>query len=218
MGVAHRNLVEAFPVLGLRVTAGPIELAGIDDTTLIALANVAADGVHADDRMPFLHPWTRTPPGDFHRQFLQYHWGVRSGFSADAWSLDLAVRHEGVLVGTQGVMTKDFLATRTGETGSWLGQRFQGRGIGRAMRQALCALLFDHLGFEQITSSAFADNPASNHVSRAVGYLPNGVRRVPRDGTWVTSNDYLLTPDALVRGPELAVTGVDPLRRLIGLD
>ena len=167
-------------MLGLRVTAGPIELAGIDDTTLIALANVAADGVQADDRMPYLHPWTRTPPGDFHRQFLQYHWRVRSGFSADAWSLDLAVRHEGVLVGTQGVMTKDFLATRTGETGSWLGQRFQGRGIGRAMRQALCALLFDHLGFEQITSSAFADNPASNHVSRAVGYLPNGVRRVPR--------------------------------------
>ena len=59
---------------------------------------------------------------------------------------------------------------------------------------------------------AFENDP------EAVGYLPNGVRRVARDGTWVTSNDYLLTPDALVRGPELTVTGVDPLRRLIGLD
>lgn len=218
MAVEHRTLAEAYPVLGLRVTAGPVELSGMDDDTLAALANIAADGIHPDDRMPFLQPWTRTAPGEFHRQFLQYHWGVRSGFSPDAWSLDLAVRHQGELVGTQGVMTRSFLATRTGETGSWLGQRFQGRGIGTAMRQALCALLFDHLGFEQITSSAFADNPASNHVSHRVGYRANGVRRVPRDDTWVTSNEYLLTPDDLVRGPELTVTGVEPLRRLIGLD
>lgn len=218
MSAEHRILTEAYPALGVRIVAGPIELHGMDDDTLIALANLAADGVHADDRMPFTVPWTRSPPETFHLQFLQHHWGVRSRFAADAWNLDLAVRHEGELVGSQGVGTRDFLATRTGETGSWLGQRFQGRGIGTLMRQTLCTFLFDHLDFEQITSSAFADNPASNQVSRKVGYRANGVERAAREGTWGASNKYLLTPDALVRGPELTVTGVEPLRRLIGIE
>ncbi len=218
MAAAHRTLAEAYPVLGLRIVAGPVELHGMDDDTLIALADLAAEGIHDDDAMPFLQPWTRTPAERFHLQYLQHHWGVRSRFSPQAWDLDLAVRHEGELVGTQGVMTSNFLATRTGETGSWLGRRFQGRGIGTLMRRTLCAFLFDHLDFQEVTSSAFADNPASNEVSRKVGYLPNGVRRTARDGTWVAAHQHLLTPDALVRGPELAVTGVEPVRRLIGLE
>lgn len=185
---------------------------------MLALADLAAHGVHGDDEMPFLQPWTRTPPERFHLQYLQHHWGVRSRFAPGAWDLDLAVRHDGELVGSQGVTTRDFLATRIGETGSWLARRFQGCGIGTLMRQTLCAFLFDHLDFEQITSSAFADNPASNRVSTKVGYRANGVQRVPRNGTWVASNEYLLTPDALVRGPELTVTGVVSVRRLIGLE
>lgn len=218
MTIDHRALAEAYPVLGLRIVAGPIELSGMDDDTLFALANLAADGVHGEDEMPFLQPWTRTPAERFQLQYLQHHWGVRSRFSADAWDLDLAVRHHGELVGTQGVSTRGFLATRTGETGSWLGRRFQGRGIGTLMRRTLCAFLFDHLGFEQITSSAFADNPASNQVSQKVGYRLNGVRRVPRNNSWVSSNDYLLTPDTLVRGPALTVAGAKPVRKLIGLE
>jgi RimJ/RimL family protein N-acetyltransferase len=39
------------------------------------------------------------------------------------------------------------------------------------MRQAMCALLFDHLEAEEITSAAFTDNPASLAVSRKVGYI-----------------------------------------------
>ncbi|MFT4296599.1 MAG: GNAT family protein [Micropruina sp.] len=218
MTAEHRTLAEAYPVLGLRIVAGPIELSGMDDDTLIALANLAVGGIHGEDEMPFAAPWTRTPPERFQLQYLQHHWGVRSRFAPAAWDLDLAVRYEGELVGSQGVMTRDFLATRTGETGSWLGRRFQGRGIGTLMRQTFCAFLFDHLGFDEITSSAFADNPASNQVSRKVGYRPNGVGRKARDDTWVTSNEYLLTPDALVRGPGLSVTGVEPVRRLIGLE
>ncbi len=218
MTIGRRTLAEAYPVLGLRIVAGPIELAGMDDDTLIALADLAAEGIHGDDEMPFQQPWTRTPAERFHLHYLQHHWGVRSRFAPGAWDLDLAVRYEGELAGTQGVSTRDFLATRTGETGSWLGRRFQGRGIGTLMRQALCAFLFDHLDFEQITSSAFDDNPASNQVSQKVGYRLNGVQRVPRNETWVSSNEYLLAPDALVRGPQLTVTGAEPVRKLIGLE
>ena len=221
------SLATAYPVLGLRVTAGPIELSGVDDDTLIELANLALEGVHAPDAMPFLFPWTLAPADRFHRGFLQYHWGARAGFGPERWALELAVRHEGELVGIQGVTTEEFLLTRTGETGSWLSARHQGRGIGTMMRQAICAFLFDHLDFAEITSAAFVDNAASNAVSRKVGYRPNGtVRKLrgrtaadPEDGRVAAlENRYLLTPDDLVRGPELSVEGVAPVRRLIGLD
>ena len=92
-------------------------------------------------------------------------------------TLDLAVRVDGQLAGVQGFSTKDYLVVRTGETGSWLGATFQGRGLGTAMRQAMCALLFDHLDAEEVTSAAFTDNPASLAVSRKVGYTDNGTHR-----------------------------------------
>jgi len=108
--------------------------------------------------------------------------------------------------------------TRVGETGSWLGREFQGRGIGTAMRQAICAFAFDHLGAEQITSAAFTDNPASNAASRKVGYRPNGlIRKARRDGEWQDSQKWLLTPETFVRGVTITASGVDAFRSLIRL-
>lgn len=210
-------LAEAFAPFALRVTAGPLEMSVPDDPTLLALADLAAHGIHDADRMPFDVPWTQAPPEQFTRLFLQYHWGVRAEFGPDAWRLELAVRYDGELVGMQGLAAHDFLAVRSAETGSWLGRAHQGRGIGTMMRQAICALAFDHLGVEQITSGAFVDNEASNAVSRKVGYRPNGVVRKPRDGRWVANQRYLLTPDALVRGPAISVHGAAQVRHLIGL-
>ena len=83
--------------------------------------------------------------------------------------------YDGRLVGSQGFSTRDFLITRIGETGSWLGREFHGIGIGTAMRKVICAFIFDYLGAKFITSSAYADNPASLGVSRKCGYRQNGV-------------------------------------------
>jgi RimJ/RimL family protein N-acetyltransferase len=77
--------------------------------------------------------------------------------------------YDGRLVGSQGFSTRDFLVTRIGETGSWLGREFHDRGIGTAMRKVICAFIFDYLGATFITSSAYADNPASLRVSRKCG-------------------------------------------------
>lgn len=139
---------------------------------------------------------------------------MRAAFSPEAWTLDLAVRRDGVIVGVQGVVTTDFVVTRTGSTGSWLGREFQGQGIGTLMRQAMCALLFDHLGATEVTSAAFTDNPASRAVSRKVGYADNGTDRVRRrPGELAISQRLVLTPEAFVRpAAPLSVTGVQPLR------
>ncbi|MGI8679323.1 MAG: GNAT family N-acetyltransferase [Jatrophihabitans sp.] len=94
---------------------------------------------------------------------------IHPPFTPERWLFDLVVRCDGEIVGTQGCGTTNYLTTRTGDTGSWLGRAHQGNGIGTAMRQPVCALLFDYLDAAEITSGAFLDNPASYAVSRFIG-------------------------------------------------
>lgn len=143
------------PLLGLRIQAGPVELRGITDDLLGPLADLAARGIHDPDTMPFSFPWTAVPPEELPKNFAQHHWKVRASFAPQKWSMELAVFWNGELAGIQGISTKDYLVTRVGESGSWLGLAFQGRGIGTAMRQVLCAFMFDHLEADHITSAAF---------------------------------------------------------------
>lgn len=215
-----RRVEDLLPVLALRVTAGPLELRGITDEVLAELCELAERGIHAPGEMPFNVPWSQAPPEDLARNTAQHYWRCRGAFSTDAWDLHLATYLEGRLVGTQGFSTSSYLVTRSGETGSWVGREHQGAGIGTAMRQAMCALLFDHLGAAEITSGAFLDNPASLAVSRKVGYRENGVRRqVRREGELALNQRLVLTPDDFVRGPHpVEVQGLAAFRRSIGLD
>lgn len=212
------TIADVYPVLGLRVRAGSLELRGLTDDDIVALGELAQRGVHPPDRMPFYHPWTDAPAEEIPLGMAQYHWGVRARFSPAAWSLDLGVWDDGVLVGTQGFSTHDYLLTRTGETGSWLGQAHQSHGIGTRMRQAICALAFDHLDAVEITSGAYLDNPASIAVSHKVGYVDNGItRKTRRDGV-AEHLAFRLTPETFVRGEPIEVEGIEAVRRLIGLD
>lgn len=212
------TIADIYPVLGLRIRAGDLEMRGLSDDDLAALGELAQRGVHPPEQMPFYQAWTDAPPERLPLLLAQYHWSVRSGFSQARWSLDLGVWWEGELVGTQGVGGTDYLVTRTGETGSWLGMSHQGRGIGTRMRQAMCAFVFDHLDAVEITSGAYLDNPASIAVSHKVGYVDNGITRKTRRGDQVAEHLALrLTPETFVRGEPIEVDGVEPLRRLIGL-
>jgi RimJ/RimL family protein N-acetyltransferase len=213
------TIADVYPVLRLRITAGPLELRGISDEDIAALADLAGRGVHPPELMPFSTPWTDVTAAELPLRVAQYYWGSRASFSPAHWALDLAVAWEGEVVGTQGFRTSDYLVTRTGETGSWLGREHQGKGIGTRMRQAMCAFLFDCLDAQQIASGAFVDNPASLAVSRKVGYRANGLRRmVRRPGEWQLNQALVLTPDTFIRGPDITVEGLEPVRRLIGLE
>jgi Acetyltransferase (GNAT) domain len=149
----------------------------------------------------------------------QYHWGQRAAFSVARWSADFAVFCDGELVGSQGISAHDYLITRTGETGSWLGRRYQGKGTGTAMRQVICAFAIDCLDAEQITSAAYAGNPASLAVSRKCGYTENGQEPRARMGKRATLQRIVLEPAGLVRYEHgLTVRGLPEFRRSIGLD
>lgn len=214
------TVAEILPALSLRITAGPLELRGIGDEDLAALCELAGRGIHPPERMPFYFPWTDVPLDVLPLNIAQYHWRVRAEFSVGSWALPLGVWHDGVLVGSQSLESTNYLVTRSAETGSWLGREYQGRGIGTAMRQAICAFAFDHLDAAEVTSGAFTDNPASLSVSRTVGYRANGVVRVQRrTGELAVQQKFRLVADDLVRGEHpITVTGLAPFRRAIGLD
>ena len=121
--------------------------------------------------MPFGVAWTDDLTQD---SFLEYHRSLRESWSPASWKIDLVVWVEGELVGVQGIGADAFAQERTVATGSWLGSRFQGRGIGTEMRTAVLELAFGPLGAVAVTSSAFEANAASRRVSEKLGYAVVG--------------------------------------------
>ena len=212
---------EIWPFAGLRVVSGDLELRYLDDDLLLRLAALAGQGVHDPDAMPFLTPWTRGTPLEVARSVVAYQWRNRAEASSDKLGIELAVVRDGELLGIQGFYAGKFAVTRTAETGSWLGLRFHGQGVGTRMRRVILHLLFEGLDAHEVTTSAFADNAPSNGVTRRIGYEPNGVDVVAREGKAVASNRYRLTREAWeaqADRPEVELHGVAPVRRFLGLD
>ncbi len=175
-----------WPLYDLRLTTGDLELRVPTEAELPAFAEVAGRGIHPTAEMPFGIAWTDLPSAERIRSSYQFWMSTRSGWMVDDWTLTLGVWAAGEPVGFQDLRGHEFPKYRTVGTGSWLGSTFQGRGIGKLMRQAALTLAFDHLGAQLAETEAFIDNPASNRVSLAIGYEPNGYgqlapRGVPRE-------------------------------------
>lgn len=166
-----------WPLFGLRLRTPRLELRLASLADLDELADLAAEGVHDPEVMPFGVPWTDVPPDQRARNLLQFHLGQLGAWSPRDWTLNLVVDSGGTIVGTQGLSGRDFALLREVRTGSWLGQRYHRQGIGTEMRAAVLHLAFAGLGAEYATSEAFTDNAASLGVSRKLGYVFDGTYR-----------------------------------------
>lgn len=184
------RLAALWPPSLLRARAGDLELRYLDDDLMVQLADLAGRGVHEPEAMPFLFPWTRGTPTEVARSLLAYQWRARAAITAGSWSLELAVLHRGQPVGIQAIEADDYPVARSISTGSWLGQAHQGHGLGTRMRALVLHLAFDGFGAETATTSAWADNAASNAVSRRLGYRPNGSSRQAREGITTEHRHY----------------------------
>ena len=210
------SLADLWPPYGVRVTEHDLTLTVVTDDDIPGLVGLALAGIHPPDTMPFQMPWTLDDPAALPASMIRYYSGVRAGFTPAKFELVFAVRVGGTLVGIQALHAEDFPVTRSGETGSWLGQVHQGKGVGTRMRRAICAFAFDHLGAVEVTSGAFTDNPKSLAVSRKLGYQPNGLFRVRRrEGEAAVNQRLRLTPEAFVRGEPIEVTGAEKLRAFL---
>lgn len=213
------ELRDLWPLYDLQIRTGDLELRYPRETDLPAFAAIAEAGIHPPDEMPFGIPWTQAPTEERNRSSYQWWMGSRGSWSVEQWTLTLGVWEHGRPVGFQDLRGHEFLVYRTVGTGSWVGLADQGRGIGKAMRQAVLALAFDHLGAEVAESEAFLDNPASNRVSLAVGYEPNGFGRLAPNGVARETQRFRLTVEGwrARSRPEVTVEGLGRCLPMFGL-
>ncbi|GAA5148465.1 GNAT family N-acetyltransferase [Nocardioides marinquilinus] len=223
------TLEQIFPPFALRIACGPVALTVLRDDDLPELVELVQDGVQDPGLpMPFLRDWHEEPfapgaPDGFPTASLGWWWKQRATFAPDEWRLALVVRRDGVLVGMQDVHAAEFPHRRTVETGSWLGRRHHGQGTGTLMRRLVVGFAFDGLGAERCESGYIVGNHASAAVSRKVGYVENGRKRIvqhTRAGTFAVDEQRVtVTPAGFVRPQgEVTVDGADVVRRFLGLD
>lgn len=209
-----------WPLFDLEVRTPRLTLRCVDDELSVALAALAAKGVHDPATTPFSIPWTDLEPPELERGVLRFHWRTRADTTATNWRIPFATIVDNVVVGSTNLAAVDFPRLRSFETGSWLGQEYQGRGIGKEMRLAALAVGFDGLGAAEATTGAWADNAASLGVTMALGYRFQGARRSLRRDEPDDLHGYRMTRDHFdtIRRDDIEITGIEPVRRLLGLE
>jgi RimJ/RimL family protein N-acetyltransferase len=211
-------LVDHYPLLGLRLTTPRLELRLAEPEELSALADLAAEGIHDPEVMPFVVEWTDQEPAARARSVVQHYW-KRLGLSTpEDWGLVLTVFLGGTPVGIQQIGAQRFAVLRQVSTGSWLGRRYQGQGIGTEMRAAVLHLAFAGLGAREATSAAFTHNAASRNVSRKLGYRPDGIERYVVRGEPATSERLRLSRAdwEAHRAVPVTIEGLEPCLAQLG--
>jgi RimJ/RimL family protein N-acetyltransferase len=208
------------PLYGLRLRTDRLELRWPDEEEIVALARLAQTGVHDAGEMPFVVPWTdRLGRPDFIDEFVAFHMGLRRDWTAADWSLELGVWAADELIGVQGILGHDFLATKVVKTGSWLAQRFQKRGFGTEMRAAVLELAFHGLGAESALSSALDGVDASLRVSEKLGYIADAESWIEVRGQRRRDRRLRLTRDRWIDQERISVriSGLEECIPLFGL-
>lgn len=210
-------LADLWPTYALRIHTPRLTLRLPDESELAALAEVAANGIHAPHERPFLTPWTEGRPEDRAMAVLQGHWDELASWSPENWQLGLCVLESGSRpIGTVTLRARDFRVVREVTTTSWLGVAYHGRGLGTEARAGLLTLAFDHLGATHATSEVFPDNHASQGVSRKLGYVSDGISRDARGDEVLVSDRLRLTAArwSEIEHPVATVEGVEAARSM----
>jgi RimJ/RimL family protein N-acetyltransferase len=208
-----------WPLFELRITTPRLELRLPSLSDLEQLADRAVEGVHAPDAMPFHIPWTRAPRGELGRNVIQYHLSTLGLVDPPGnWVCNFVVEFEGVVVGSQSVLGKEFAVRREVSTGSWLGLAYHGRGIGTEMRAAVLEFAFRGLGADFATSGAFLDNAPSLGVSRKLGYREDGLAVHDVDGRRMHEQRLRLRREEFVSPVPVWISGLEPCLPLFGVE
>lgn len=202
------------PLTRLRLRTPRLELRHATLAELHALYTVAEAGIHDPEAMPFGVAWTDDLDEE---RFVAHHVEALAGSTPASWTLNLVAFRNGEPVGMQALRADAFRETRVVDTGSWLGARLQGRGLGTEMRSAILTLAFDHLGAERATSGAIEGNPQSLGVSRKLGYVELGSHQVAPRGTPVEHLDLEVDPEGFRPAVETEVVGLETVLPFLGL-
>lgn len=116
---------------------------------------------------------------------------------AEAWiathsksaSTNLAVEHEGRLVGAMSLATD--AGSHQAELGYWIGEPYWGRGFATEAARALLAHALEALGLDRVHACHLSRNPASGRVLAKLGMKHEG-RRVGHVKKWGLLEDLEL--------------------------
>ncbi len=207
-----------WPLFDIRICTPRLEIRLPTDDDLPGLVDEIVAGVHSTATMPFTKEWTDVRSPLRERESLQWWWRQRAEWSARKWIFTGAVFVDGKPVGVQDVGAENFAALRAVETGSWIGLRHQGHGIGKEMRAAILHLAFAGLGAIEAGSGAWHDNAHSLGVSRALGYERNGESLALRRGRPERQIRLRLTRDTWesARRDDIEIEGLEPCLELFG--
>ncbi|KAA0102123.1 N-acetyltransferase [Mycolicibacterium sp. P1-18] len=213
-------MTATWPLFDLQASTPRLTLGYVTDELALELADLAAQGIHDPGSMPFSEPWTDVAPPEQQRNTVRYFWRCRAETTAERWNLVLAARQrDGTVVGVCTLSAEHFPSTRTATTGSWLGRRFQGRGLGREMRQAALHLIFYGLGGEVAATRAWHDNAASLRVTGSLPYTERSPVQEMRRGRPDTMLAFEMTRPQwqTIRRDDVHLAGVVPVREFLGV-
>ena len=213
-------LSDHLPILKLRLRTERLELRLPDPEELAELCDVAAEGIHDPDFMPFLFPWTDTTPAKRGRSVALWFHRVIGRWDRGDWQLPFTVFFEGRPVGMQEINAKRFAKSREVDTGSWLGLSYHGKGIGTEMRAAVLHFGFAGIGADWATSASFDGNEPSAGVSRKLGYKADGIEFHVVQGERRLDRRWRLSREdwEANRGHEVEIEGLDEdVLEMIGL-
>jgi RimJ/RimL family protein N-acetyltransferase len=207
-----------WPLFRIRVRTPSLEIRLPTDDDLPGLVEEIVAGVHDPATMPFIQEWTDVPSPQRERDSLQWWWRQRAEWNPSKWMFTGAVFVGGRPVGVQDLGAENFATVRTVQTGSWIGLRHQGRGIGKEMRSAALHLAFVGLGAVEAHSGAWHDNAQSLGVSRALGYENNGEFLGLRRGQAERQIRLRLTRERFLEAgrEDIEIEGLEPCLELFG--
>lgn len=209
-----------FPLFDLRITTPRLELRLPSDDELVGQLAAVAQGVHKLAEVPFHTDWVSRPSPEREREYLKHHWSQRANWQPHDWNLLLGCFVDDEPVGSQSIAGANFSTLRRFNTGSWLSQPHQGKGLGTEMRAAVLELGFVGLEASLATSGARLENAASLGVSRKLGYRDNGQVPVMMGDQPTTEQLLALTrEDWLAHRPDIDIdiTGLEPCLDMFGL-
>ncbi|HWD81567.1 MAG TPA: GNAT family protein [Kribbella sp.] len=213
-------MTSTYPPLNLQVRTPRLTLAAATDDLLEQLVPIVRAGIADTEPLPFDDPisfYEDSPEREW--RWLRSIWRGRSRVEPDFWRLYFAVLADGEPVGMQDVSGVDFARFGTVTSFSWLAPEQRGRGIGKEARAAVLHLAFDGLGAREAESDAFVDNHASNRVSQALGYEPNGTTWDTRRGEAAPIQRWRLTRETWLRTrrDDIELSGVAECLPVLGL-
>lgn len=203
----------------LRLSTPDLELRHLAEADLSRLAAIVPEDAEQD---PASTMYSGLDPARARGVVVhQDYWRARGSWRPEAWALSFGVLRGGELLGYQGLEGDDFAMLRTVDSSSFLTPAARGHGFGKQMRAAVLALAFGALGARFAITSAWSDNDASLGVSRALGYVDNGVTAHRRGETAGEMVHLRLTRERwLTSGwaERITVEGVEKCMPFFGLD